>query len=114
MYSALSLGQSSDYETFKAAILQAYELVPEAYRQQFRKLRKTESQSHVELAREQACLFDQCCGSQDVRDLEDLKKLILLEQFKNWLHERVATYNTFMSTRISLLRKLQFWQMSLC
>ena len=49
LYAALSLDQSSDYDTVKAAILRAYELVPEAYRQQFYKLRKTEPQSHVEL-----------------------------------------------------------------
>ncbi len=34
-YSALSLERSTDYDEVKAAILKAYELVPEAYRQRF-------------------------------------------------------------------------------
>ena len=55
----------------KLISFRTYELVPEAYRQQFRKLQKTESQSHVEFARKQACIFAQWCGSQEVKDLED-------------------------------------------
>ena len=44
MYSALSVDQSSDYDVAKVAILKAYELIPEAYRQQFRGCRKEELQ----------------------------------------------------------------------
>ena len=77
-YAALSLDQSSDYDTVKAAILRAYELVPEAYRQWFCQLRKTESQSHVDLAREQVCIFDRSCGSQEVKDLKDFDTRISL------------------------------------
>ncbi|KAJ8032881.1 Protein split ends [Holothuria leucospilota] len=40
VYSALSIEDSMDYDKVKKAILQAYELVPEAYRQKFRKYRK--------------------------------------------------------------------------
>ncbi|XP_028831460.1 uncharacterized protein LOC114787777 [Denticeps clupeoides] len=40
VYSSLSLQQSSDYDVVKTSILNAYELVPEAYRQRFRKSRK--------------------------------------------------------------------------
>ena len=36
IYGSLSVGQSSNYEHIKEAILKAYELVPEAYRQKFR------------------------------------------------------------------------------
>ena len=56
----------SNYKTVKEAILRAYELVPEAYRQQFGKLRKSESQTHVEFAREQQILFECWCKSQDI------------------------------------------------
>ena len=35
-YSALSIEESCRYEVVKAAVLKAYELVPEAYRQKFR------------------------------------------------------------------------------
>ena len=36
IYGSLSVEQSSNYEQVKEAILKAYELVPEAYRQKFR------------------------------------------------------------------------------
>lgn len=39
----------------------------------FCKLQNTESQSHVEFVREQSCIFDQWCGSQEVKDLDDSK-----------------------------------------
>lgn len=39
--SSLSVEQCLDYDVVKAAILRAYELVPEAYRQRYKKLTKT-------------------------------------------------------------------------
>lgn len=53
---ALTLEDSLDYDLVKNAILQAYELVPEAYRQKFRKLRKASAKSCVEFAREKGTL----------------------------------------------------------
>ncbi|CAI5657199.1 unnamed protein product [Oreochromis niloticus] len=58
---ALSLEDSLDYDIVKAAVLRAYELVPEAYRQKFRGLRKTATQTYVEFAREKKTLFDKWC-----------------------------------------------------
>lgn len=40
VYSALGVAESSDYEHVKSVILRAYEVVPEAYRQKFRKYKK--------------------------------------------------------------------------
>jgi hypothetical protein len=74
--------------TLNASILLAYELVPEAYRQHFCQLQKTELQNHMEFAREQACLFDRC-GSQD-KNLEDLDTHPS-PVVKHFLHKRVAT-----------------------
>ena len=48
VYTQLSVGQSSSYETVKEMILKSYELVPEAYRQQFRNCRKNFDQTYVE------------------------------------------------------------------
>ena len=42
VYSALSVEDSSQYDTVKMSILKAYELVPEAYRQRFRNTKKAE------------------------------------------------------------------------
>ena len=50
IYTQRSLEQRSDYEKVKELILKAYELVPEAYRQNFRDCRKEHDQTHVEFA----------------------------------------------------------------
>ena len=42
-YTALPISECVDYNSVKNAILKAYELVPEAYRQKFRNYRKQES-----------------------------------------------------------------------
>lgn len=62
----------------KAAVLSAYELVPEAYRQKYRKLRKQGNQTYVEFAREKKNLFDRWCSSTGATDFEKLKQLILM------------------------------------
>uniref|UniRef100_A0A3B1IW77 Gypsy retrotransposon integrase-like protein 1 n=1 Tax=Astyanax mexicanus TaxID=7994 RepID=A0A3B1IW77_ASTMX len=90
--SALSLQDSLQYDVVKSAILHAYELVPEAYRQRFRNLRKQSAQTHVEFVREKGVLFDKWCSANKVNDFESLRELILLEEFKNCLPERVVTY----------------------
>lgn len=48
---ALTDEDSQDYEVVKKQVLQAYSLVPEAYRQNFRELRKHPDTSHLVLAR---------------------------------------------------------------
>ena len=51
VYSAMSIEQSLQYDLVKKAILKAYELVPEAYRQNFRNYKKVEKQTYTEFAR---------------------------------------------------------------
>uniref|UniRef100_A0AAY4D6X3 CCHC-type domain-containing protein n=1 Tax=Denticeps clupeoides TaxID=299321 RepID=A0AAY4D6X3_9TELE len=92
VYSSLSLQQSSDYDVVKTSILNAYELVPEAYRQRFRKSRKGEQITYVEFAREKEALFNRWCVSSKVSTWEQLRELILLEEFKNCVPEAVATH----------------------
>ncbi len=53
--SALSINDSLDYEKVKSAVLRAYELIPEAYRQKFSTHAKTANQTFVEYAREKVC-----------------------------------------------------------
>ncbi len=88
----LSLEDSLNYDMVKVAILRAYELVPEAYRQRFRNHKKISSQTFVEFAREKGVLFDKWCASSKVTDLKTLRELILLEEFKNCVPERVVVY----------------------
>ncbi|XP_073781537.1 uncharacterized protein isoform X2 [Danio rerio] len=92
IYSALTLEQSGEYETVKTAVLHAYELVPEAYRQKFRNLIKTENCTFVEFAREKESLFERWCTSMKVETKEQLRELLLLEEFKHCVPSAVATY----------------------
>jgi len=57
-YAALTIEKSSQYNLVKAAVLKAYELVPEAYRQRFRNAIKSNDQTFVEFAREKERLFN--------------------------------------------------------
>ena len=66
VYSALLVDQSLDYDVVKTAILKAFELVPEAYQQQFCGCRKEESQTYVEFAQTKKNLFDRWCTATEV------------------------------------------------
>ena len=80
IYGSLSVEQSSNYEHVKEAILKAYELVPEAYRQKFRNYLKYDSKTHVEFAREKENLFNRWCHSKEIgQDFKKLKQMVLLE-----------------------------------
>ncbi|KAJ8029608.1 hypothetical protein HOLleu_29048 [Holothuria leucospilota] len=82
VYSALSIEDSMDYDKVKKAILQAYELVPEAYRQKFRKYRKADTQTYVEFAYQKERHFDRWCASKKVFTFDTLRQLMLVEEFK--------------------------------
>lgn len=90
--SSLPLQDSLQYDLVKVAILRAYELVPEAYRQKIRAHRKSSSQTFVEFAREKETLLDKWYNACKVSDFVSLRELILLEEFKNCLPERVVIY----------------------
>ncbi|KAJ8018852.1 hypothetical protein HOLleu_42931 [Holothuria leucospilota] len=82
VYSALSIEDSMDYDKVKKAILQAYELVPEAYRQKFRKYRKADTQTYIEFAYQKERHFDRWCASKKVSTFDTLRQLMLVEEFK--------------------------------
>ena len=87
--------QTSDYQTVKETILKAYELVPEAYRQKFRNFKKEADKTHVEFAREKERLFDRWCMSEKIgTNFNNLKEMILLEEFKNCVHPSIKNYIT--------------------
>ncbi|CAI5656311.1 unnamed protein product [Oreochromis niloticus] len=90
--SSLSAECSLDYDKLKSAILLAYELVPEAYRQQFRGLKKVQGQSFLDFAREKSVLFDRWCMACKAADLVSVRELMLIEEFKNCISERMAVY----------------------
>lgn len=90
--SALPIESSLDYEAVKTAVLRAYELVPEAYRQKFRGHMKTVKQTYVEFVREKRVLFEKWCLSSRVTTLKELQELILLEEIKNCVPANVVVY----------------------
>ena len=92
-YGSLSVEHSSNYEHVKEAILKAYELVPEAYRQKFRNYLKYDSKTHVEFAREKENLFNRWCHSKEVdKDFEKLKQMGSLEEFKDKVRPDIRSH----------------------
>ena len=93
IYGSLSVEQSSNYEHVKEAILKAYELVPEAYRQKFRNYLKYASKTHVEFAREKENLFNRWCHSKEIgQDFKKLKQMVLLEEFKDKVRPDIRSH----------------------
>ena len=93
IYGSLSVEQSSNYEHVKEAILKAYELVPEAYRQKFRNYLKFDSKTHVEFAREKENLFNRWCHSKEIgQDFKKLKQMVLLEEVKDKVRPDIRSH----------------------
>ena len=93
IYSSLSIKQCQNYDAVKKAVLKAYELVPEAYRQKFRSAKKESNQTHVEFAGVQEQMFDRWLSSKNVNeDFKQLRQLVLIEQFKECIHANIKTH----------------------
>lgn len=86
----LSIDQSLNYEIVKTTVLRAYELVPEAYRQRFRQCQRAANQTFVEFARKKSALFDKWCQASKVLQFDQLRELVLLEEFKNCLPDKMT------------------------
>ena len=94
-YLALKQEQTNDYQTLKGTILKVYELVPEAYRQNFRNFNKEADKTHVEFAREKKHLFDRWSMSEkNGTNFNNSKEMFLLEEFKSCVHLSVRNYIT--------------------
>ena len=93
VYSALSTDDSAQHKVVKTAILRAYELVPEAYRQELQNTVKSDNQTHAEFARQMQTLFERWCTSKEINDnFEKLQQVILVEEFKNCVPHEVEMY----------------------
>ena len=88
----MSAEESASYDKVKQAILKAYELVPEAYRQKFRDLRKIQGQTYMDFAKQKERLFEEWCKSKDVSEFDSLRELLLLEEFKNCIPLEIKTH----------------------
>ncbi|XP_059838017.1 uncharacterized protein LOC132400734 [Hypanus sabinus] len=92
-YIALTAMQALDYDTVKIHILKAYELVPEAYRERFRSLKKSVEKTYVEFAYDIAVCFERWVSSKNVNgNYDTLRELVLMEEFKRSIPVEVRTY----------------------
>ena len=82
------------YATVKSAVLKVYEMVPETYRQRFRNSRKDEKQSYLEFSRELVINFNRWRMASGGNTSEGLCELMLLEQFKYAIPNRISTFIT--------------------
>ena len=93
VFSSLADDKCESYEAVKEAVLSAYELVPEAYRQKFRNLRKLSEQTFTEFARKKQVLFDRWCSSNGVNgEFNKIRELMLVEEFKSCSPIEVRTH----------------------
>ena len=93
IYCSLSVELSSNYEHVKEAILKAYELVPEVYRQKLRNYLKYDNKTHVEFEREKENLFNRWCHSKKVgQEFQKLKQMVLLEVFKDKVRPDIRSH----------------------
>ena len=93
IYGSLSVEQSSNCEHVKEAIIKAYVLVPEAYRQKFMNCLKYDSKAHVEFAGEKENLFSRWCHSGEIgQDFKRLKQMVLLEEFKDKVRPDIRSH----------------------
>ena len=79
-YSSLSREDSCHYDKVKEAVLQAYELIPEAYRQRFRTIRKTEKQTWAEHGRDLTRAFNRWYSSLEITNFAEMCELMRVEQ----------------------------------
>lgn len=61
-------------------------------RQKFRTSKKTAHQTYVEFVRDKSVLFDKWRRACNVSSMVDMRELMLLEEFKNSLPDRINVY----------------------
>jgi hypothetical protein len=91
-HAAVSEGQCTDYKIVKAAVLQAYEMVPEAYRQRFRESRRAPGQTYAMWGRDLVLNLQRWTRASKVASQEDLEQLVLFEAVRNAVPPEVQTH----------------------
>ena len=82
VFTELSVGECRDYATLKAALLQAYSVVPEVYRKRFRNLSRHSTETYSEFAFRLGTQFTRWLESKGAySDVELLRDLVQREQF---------------------------------
>ena len=93
VYAALPLGDQKVYPLVKNAIQKAYELVPEAYRQNFRRRGKHRGETYLEFAHAKGELLERWVKSVGVHgDYEGFREIILVEAVRADLSTDINDY----------------------
>ncbi|XP_066941085.1 uncharacterized protein [Macrobrachium rosenbergii] len=82
----------NDYDTLKKAILDAYSITAEGYRQKFRSSFKTPNQTFLEFCNLKIKQLQKWLDKAGISTFEDLKCLFLLEEFLRKIPINVAMY----------------------
>jgi len=86
VFAELSVDACLNYDTLKAALLLAYERVPEFHRKRFRTLKKFGNETYSNFAFRLAFPFNsRMDGEEASTDINRLKEVVKLEQFTNCL-----------------------------
>jgi len=92
-FTELSVEECRDYPTLKAALLQAYSVVPEVYRKRFRNLSKLYTETYSEYAFRLSTQFTQWLESGGAySDVELLRDLMQREQFQSNLDSQLRVW----------------------
>jgi len=91
-YSKLTLHECGDYDVVKDRILNAYEHVPEYYKNKFRFCKKREHDSHTDYAQHVSIMCDRWLRAAGADDFDKLKELVMLEQFYNGVSSEVKVF----------------------
>ena len=86
------LENTTDYQSVKQAILDAFSISVEGYRQSFRNKTKFTTQTYVEFASEKLREFRKWLKSAAVTTFAELENLIVLEEFKRKLPSNIMMY----------------------
>ena len=86
------LENTTDYDSVKQAILNAFSISVEGYRQSFRNKTKFTTQTYVEFASDKLREFRKWLKSAAVSTFAELENLIVLEEFKRKLPLNISMY----------------------
>jgi Integrase zinc binding domain/SCAN domain/Integrase core domain len=86
VFTELSTAECQDYPTLRAALLNAYAVVPEVYRKRFRALTKSSAETYAEFVFRLSMQFRRWLESEEAYDdVSRLRELCQLEQFNSIL-----------------------------
>ncbi|XP_068233504.1 uncharacterized protein [Palaemon carinicauda] len=81
-----------DYQILKKAILDAYSITIEGYRQSFRNSQKSPTQTFVEICDTKVRQFQKWIDKAGIKEFESLKSLVIMEEFLRKVPFNIANY----------------------